>query len=163
MSATPTDDELDDRHPTPRTLAALLSEDAKLAFIRSGVAVDIHIAAECRAASFDCGMQDGNDRGMESLDLAGSERVCPTRRMDPSQMKRFVNIDIPQARDQPLPEQEWLGESRTALQNLLEVAGRKRAIQWFGTHVCPRQRSFGAGGLHDIHLAEFSRIIEPKL
>jgi hypothetical protein len=77
--------------------------------------------------------------------------------------KRLIDIDVAQAGDDSLIQQERLQDAGTTMQSRLKHLDRKAVIEGFRTHGVPRRQTLCPRGVHDADAAELARIIEAKL
>ena len=108
----PGDDHLHDRRPARPARLALAPVDEELVLEGSAHAVDVAEVVDRRPARVDAGLQRRDRRLAQALVLLGRELPGGAQRVDAGAEQRLVGVDVPDAGDAPLVEQERLDRRR---------------------------------------------------
>jgi SAM-dependent methyltransferase len=123
--ATTADPRLRDRRSAARALLAVASVDAELLLHRAGRAVGCPVVAQRRALALDARSQRCTDGASEPCDLGGGEFVRRAQGAHPRPPERLVGVDVPEAGDDSLVEEDGLERRPPACQLRAEPARRE--------------------------------------
>ena len=125
--ARPDDDPLDGA-PAARTRLAGSLVDLQVLLHRA-VAVGRRVVVDRAAAPLDRLGQDRADRLEQAALVGRAERADGPQRMEPGRPQRLVGVDVADAGDERLVEQQWLEPALAAAQPAAEVAQRERRVE----------------------------------
>jgi len=103
--------------------------DAEAVLHAAAATVRGRVVAQAGALSLDAGFQGVLDRTRQACQLVFVERPCRTKRVDLRPPERFVNVDVPEARDCSLIEERGLDRCPAAFQSLREPGRCERALE----------------------------------
>jgi hypothetical protein len=161
MRGTSTEDDSFNEGLTSGAGMSGLPIDSDLVLVATGLTVSIGVSTigEGCPATSDSLVKYSADRVIEVLLLGRSQGICPAQRMKPRRKKRLVGIDIAQASQELLIQQERLEPARAALKDLAEPLQGKRIRQRFRAQI---RGDFGY--LPDqIDTPELAHILETQL
>ena len=108
----------------------LLLVDAPALLVSAGYAVAIEIVTHRGAATLDRIGEHTHDCITEMLGLYGLDATCRSQRVDGRVPKRFIDVDVPQASDAPLVEQERFDGRAPAGSGFKDLAGGEALLEW---------------------------------
>ena len=97
--------------------------------ILARLAVRADVVAEARAPVGDPFAQDLAHGAVETPDIAGVERVGRPQRMEPRAPERLIGVDVPDAGDEALVEQQRLQLRRSTSQPLRQARRGEPALE----------------------------------
>jgi len=125
-----------------------------------------YVVGPARAIIRDSLTQDMPYGTVETSQLVRRQGVCPTPRMKPSLKQGLVHIDVPQAGDEPLIQQQWLDHPSTVVEKSAEVLHSEVFIQRLRPQAPQDFLGVGhqieASELAHVHEAQFLTIVQPK-
>src|SRR5437660_1554503 len=106
VGAAASDDDLADRRPATRARLALPPMHEEVILKGAARAIDVAEVVDRRALGLDPGCERLLDRLAQPLPLRPGEPPCLPQRVDPGAEQGLVGVDVPDAGDPALVEQE---------------------------------------------------------
>src|SRR5579885_2020928 len=133
------------RRATAQARRARALIDRQMVAVATCLAPDVLMTAKGRAAMFDAQRQHLADSGMQASHFIWGERLRLTQRMNARVKERFICVDIANARDTRLIEQQRLHLAGASGQKAGQRGGRKLLAEWLQPQPSKGARKFCGG------------------